>query len=342
MDAPERKKIRLRVIEGPANGTEPVGGEVFQLAQAEQNRHPQPGIMVVSPRDQVVKIASGTPAEALAAIPVQSEAEHVPKSGQTLEKRYYLQEEIGRGGVCLVFKAVDTLLGMTVAIKVLRPEAAKDPDFVQTLLDEARSAMQISHSQIVRLHTLQETAGFYFLVMEYLEGQTLRECLADYGKLPVHTVAQVVEACHAPLRHAHKRGLLHNDLKPDNLLLTHSGTIKLIDFGLSCLANTPTGNHALLGTPAYMSPERLRREVLDSRSDIYSLGLTSYELLSGQLPFPEGLAAEKYLALADFSLDELTSPLREVIEKAVAHDRQQRWETLDEFVDAFLAAVQPV
>jgi serine/threonine-protein kinase len=228
---------------------------------------------------------------------------------------------------------------MTVAVKALKAEAAGDPDFVQTLLDEARTAMQLSHSQIARMHTLQQTEGFYYLVMEYIEGHTLREWLGTYDCLPLETVGQIVSACHPPLNHAHKRGILHNDIKPDNLLLCSSGIVKFLDFGLSCLANQPPESQALLGTPAYMSPERLGREVLDLRSDIYSLGLTAHELLTGRLPFPEGLTPDDYLEMESVEMPLLEGELRFVLEKACARDRRRRWETLDDFIAAFEAQV---
>lgn len=288
--------------------------------------------------DKVIKISSGGDAEQIAELSAVTPHVYIPVAGDMINDRYRLRELVGEGGVCRVFKAFDQLLKMTVAIKVLRPDCVEDPDFVQTLLDEARMAMQLSHSQIVRLHTLQGSSSFYYLVMEYVEGRTLRECLGDYESLPLSTVTQLLRACHPPLRHAHKRGILHNDIKPDNLLLTHSGAIKFLDFGLACLANQPTREHALLGTPAYMSPERLRQEVLDLRSDIYSLGLTLYELLTGHLPFPADMDISRYLHLEKIDMPGIEEAIRPVLEKAVAVNRSDRWETLDDFIDAFMKA----
>lgn len=328
--------MNLKLISDLSKNGETSGRNVINLAKAEERLHGGHHQALTSSRDQIVKIIEGGTSERLAQIPVRSAARHSPQAGDVLDARYRLDEEIGHGGVCIVYRAYDLLLKMTVAVKTLKPEASGDPDFVQTLLDEARTAMKLSHSQIVRLHTLQETAGFYYLVMEHLEGQTLRECLADYEALPRETVTQIIEACHPPLRHAHKKGILHNDIKPDNILLDNSGSVKLLDFGLSCLANLPVRNRPLLGTPAYMSPERLRGEVLDPRSDIYSFGLTAYELLTGRLPFPENLEADDFLQMGSIVLADAPLGLRDVLEKAVAHRKEDRWETVDDFITAFL------
>ena len=300
------------------------------------NARSGPGKPTSPSHDKVIKISAGGEAEQIAELSAATPHVYMPIAGDMINDRYRLRELVGEGGVCRVFKAFDQLLKMTVAIKVLRPDCVDDPDFVQTLLDEARMAMQLSHSQIVRLHTLQGGSSFYYLVMEYVEGRTLRECLSTYESLPLSTVTQLLRACHPPLRHAHKRGILHNDIKPDNLLLTHSGTIKFLDFGLACLANQSSREHALLGTPAYMSPERLRQEVLDLRSDIYSLGLTLYELLTGRLPFPADLPASQYLDLETIEMPGIDADIRAVLEKAVAINRADRWETVDDFIAAFM------
>lgn len=338
MEIKPRKKIKMRVIDRPSTEINILGEGRFELARSEEDLHDGHHLATTSPRDQVIKIAGGEAAEPQAAAAARAEADHSPRIGDLVDHRYRLDEKTGEGGVCIVYKAFDELLKMTVAVKALKPEAASDPDFVQTLLEEARTAMQLSHSQIVRLHTLEETAGYYYLVMEHLEGQTLRECLADYDALPAATVAEIVQACYPPLRHAHKRGILHNDIKPDNILLTQNGTVKLLDFGLSCLANQPTRDHALLGTPTYMSPERLRREVLDLRSDIYSFSLTIYELLTGRLPFPEGLKPEAFLEFESVEMPDVPASLRPVLEKGAARERSDRWETLDDFIRAFVEA----
>ncbi|MDT8389804.1 MAG: serine/threonine-protein kinase [Lentisphaeria bacterium] len=309
---------------------------VTPLAGRSSEPDPSPFKPTPPSRDKVIKISSGGTAEEIAELSAHSPHIYTPAVGDMINDRYRLRKLVGEGGVCRVFKAFDQLLKMTVAIKVLRPDCVEDPDFIQTLLDEARMAMQLSHSQIVRLHTLQGSSSFYYLVMEYVEGRTLRECLGDYDALPVSTVAQLLQAAHPPLRHAHKRGILHNDIKPDNLLLTHSGTIKFLDFGLACLANQSSRESALLGTPAYMSPERLRQDVLDLRSDIYSLGLTVYELLTGHLPFPANLHARDYLKMTAIEMPGIDEKLRPVLEKAVAIPRADRWETLDDFIDAFI------
>ena len=253
-------------------------------------------------------------------------------------KRYKLVEVLGEGGMGTVYKADDLLLGMPVAIKVLGSRFTRDLRAVSTLKEEARIAMQLSHRHIVRIHNLQKASGHYFLVMEFVKGRTFRDILQRYGRLPVDTVLQIVRVCADALAYAHRHRVLHRDLKPTNLMLSEDGVLKIIDFGISCLLGAQRDAEEIIGTPTYMSPEHIRGETVDHRTDIYSLGIIAFQLLTGCNPYPPDATYREILALGPPSMDELPDGIRQVIEKATAPARNDRWPS----VDAFAAALSNV
>ena len=253
--------------------------------------------------------------------------------------RYKIEEVIGAGGTGTVYKAHDTLLGMPVAIKVLSPKLAKDKGAIATLKEEARIAMQLSHRHIVRLHNLQTAGATYFLVMEYVEGQSLRQVITAYTKLPLDSVAQIVEVCADALSYAHRHGIVHKDLKPDNMLLTEDGVLKIIDFGIAALVDAQRAGGDIMGTPAYMSPEQLAGAALDARTDVFSMGVIVYELLTGCLPFRRDVVIKgvhEASGLAHFT--DLPAGIMESVAKAMAPNRDERWSSVDDFAQAFLKA----
>jgi len=256
--------------------------------------------------------------------------------------RYKIEEVIGAGGTGTVYKAYDTLLGMPVAIKVLSPKLAKDKEAITTLKEEARIAMQLSHRHIVRLHNLQTAGTSYFLVMEYVEGQTLRQVIQAYTKLPLDSVVQIVEVCADALSYAHRHGIVHKDLKPENLLLTEDGVLKIIDFGIAGLVNAQRAGGAIVGTPAYMSPEQIEGAALDARTDVFSMGVIVYEMLTGCLPFRRNVTLEGIQeASGPASPADLPGAIMEAVAKAMALSVDERWPSVDDFSHAFLkAAVQ--
>jgi CheY-like chemotaxis protein len=248
--------------------------------------------------------------------------------------RYRLQEVVGEGGMGTVYK--DTLLNMPVAVKVLGSRLTRDQRAVATLKEEARIAMQLSHRHIVRLHNLQKAAHNYFLVMEYVDGRNIRDVLDLYGKLPLDTVRQIVQVCADALCYAHRHGVLHRDLKPANLLLSRDGILKIIDFGVACLIHTQEETRHVLGTPVYMSPEQLRGEKLDPRTDVYSLGIITYQLLTGRPPFPENTRDADLLCVGPVDLPGLAPDVKRVVWKAIAADRDNRWESVDAYARALM------
>ena len=261
-------------------------------------------------------------------------------NGQMLAKRYRLIEVLGEGGMGTVYKADDLLLGMPVAVKILSPKISRDESAITTLKEEARIAMQLSHRHIVRIHNLQKAAGDYFLVMEYVEGRTFREILKRYNCLPLDTVLQVVRVCADALSYAHRHGILHRDLKPANLMLAGDGVLKIIDFGVACLVGKETEKEDVFGTLIYMSPEQVCGEAVDCRTDVYSLGVIVYELLTGHHPFPQTTTDPNVIAAGPPPLEDLPANIRDVVEKAVSVRRTARWPTVEQFSRALMEAAR--
>lgn len=254
--------------------------------------------------------------------------------------RYDIQTVLGEGQAGTVYKAHDTLLNMPVAIKALSPSLSRTEFWEQSLKDEARIAMQLSHRHIVRLHNLQRSGDRMFLVMEYVEGHSFREVIMQYGAFPIEVLPQIAQVFGDAISYAHRHGVIHGDLKPENILLTADGVLKIIDFGIASLTNAKHSTGLIAGTPAYMSPEQKRGEVLDTRTDIYSLGIIIYELLTSRNPFPEDMPTDEVLTSMPGPLGGLPHPITVVLEKAIAADREDRWATVSEFTDALVAVVK--
>jgi serine/threonine protein kinase len=226
---------------------------------------------------------------------VRSEAEVFDggqlEAGVTLAERYEIIELIGHGGMGAVYRARDLELEEDVAVKLLRPEFVSDPESLERFKTEIRLARRISHPNVVRTHDFGETDEVRFLTMELVEGMTLRELIDSRGTLGVAAVLAIAAQLADSLAVAHAQGVVHRDIKPQNLLLDDGGVLKVMDFGVACLAersSTLTQAGAIVGTPAYMSPEQLIGEHVDERSDLYSVGVVLYECLSGRPPLDGG------------------------------------------------------
>ncbi len=202
---------------------------------------------------------------------------------------YRLREQLGGGGMGIIYKAEDTRLGRTVALKFLPPELTRDPTAKARFAQEARSASALDHPNICTIYDVGETEdAALFLSMPCYEGETLRDRL-ERGPLPLEQAADIARQIALGLAKAHRQGIVHRDIKPANLMITSDGVVKILDFGIAKLAGavgiTRTG--VALGTPAYMSPEQIKGEEVDERADLWSLGVVLYEMLAGRRPFPD-------------------------------------------------------
>src|SRR5712671_5585926 len=207
--------------------------------------------------------------------------------GTVLAGRYELLKLIGQGGMGAVYKARDKELDRVVALKLIRPELAKNPEVLRRFKQELILARQVTHKNVIRIFDLGQSDGIKFITMDFVEGQDLRSLLLEKSKLAPEQAARIMlQICRA-LEAAHAEGVIHRDLKPQNIMLDASGRILVMDFGIARSAYLPgmTQTGALIGTPEYMSPEQGRGEALTERSDLFSMGIIFYELLTGKSPY---------------------------------------------------------
>lgn len=254
--------------------------------------------------------------------------------------RYEIQEKVGSGGMADVYRGFDTQEGRTVAIKVLKPEYSNDPQYLRRLRLEAQAMVQLKNEHIVSLYDMGSEGDTHYLVLEYISGRTLRELMDDKGKLPARQAVSIACDVLDGLSHAHRMGLIHRDVKPQNIMITDSGCIKLADFGIAkftgAATKTYSGNEAL-GSVYYISPEQAKGETVDAQADIYSTGVMLYEMLSGSVPFTGDNAVQialkhineqmKPLKEAD---DSVSVALSDVVARATAKDRKLRYASADD------------
>ncbi len=251
--------------------------------------------------------------------------------------RYRVLGCVGAGGMGVVYRARHRLMDRTVALKVIHRRLSDRPAFVEHFRDEVRGVARLSHPNVVAAHDADGAGDLHFLVMEYVEGETLDRRVARDGPLPVGLACDCVRQAALGLQHAHEHGLIHRDVKPGNLILTPSGVVKVLDFGLAQLAaespaDTPPGSAPLVGTPDYLAPEQARNPAAaDARADVYGLGCTLYSLLTGRPPFPGGTVLQKLLAhqdrppppVADLRPD-VPAALAVLVERMLAKDPSDR------------------
>src|ERR1700716_4141639 len=206
---------------------------------------------------------------------------------EVFSNRYEIQRGIARGGMAEVYLARDQLLDRPVAVKVLFPEYARDESFVERFRREAQSAANLTHPNIVAIYDWGQERGTYFIVMEYVRGRSLRDVVQINGPFSARHTAEIGAEIAGALEFAHRNGVVHRDVKPGNVLLTADGDIKVTDFGIARAgtseALTQTG--AVMGTAVYFAPEQPRGLPVDGRSDVYSLGVVLYEMVTGAPPF---------------------------------------------------------
>ncbi|MGN1019119.1 MAG: Stk1 family PASTA domain-containing Ser/Thr kinase [Aristaeellaceae bacterium] len=208
-------------------------------------------------------------------------------SEKILADRYRLVEQIGVGGMAIVYRAVDQRTGHSVAVKVLKPEFNKDAEFVSRFQREAEAASRMTHHNIVNLLDVGMDGDNRYLVMEYVQGKTLKEVIREKGRINPTVAAQITIRILSALQHAHQNGIIHRDIKPQNILVHEDGHIKVADFGIARMANssTLTRSDTVMGSVHYFSPEQASGQAADVTSDIYSVGVVLYEMLTGRVPF---------------------------------------------------------
>ncbi|MGN0778242.1 MAG: Stk1 family PASTA domain-containing Ser/Thr kinase [Aristaeellaceae bacterium] len=208
-------------------------------------------------------------------------------SEKILADRYRLVEQIGVGGMAIVYRAIDQRTGHNVAVKVLKPEFNKDVEFVSRFQREAEAASRMTHHNIVNLLDVGMDGENRYLVIEYVQGKTLKDLIREKGRIPPVTAAQITIRILSALQHAHQNGIIHRDIKPQNILVHEDGHIKVADFGIARMANSSTLSRSdtVMGSVHYFSPEQASGQAADVTSDIYSVGVVLYEMLTGRVPF---------------------------------------------------------
>ena len=206
-------------------------------------------------------------------------------TGKTLSARYLIQDVVARGGMSTVYLAKDLRLDRVVAIKVIHPHLASDPVFRDKFFREARMIAKVNHANLVNIYDQGDDSGNAYIVLEYVQGITLRDALRDSGALTTEQIVQVSKAVLSALSQAHSNGIVHRDLKPENVLLSDDGRIKVTDFGLARELSADTDTGSLVGTVAYLAPEVIKRGKTQTQSDIYSYGIMLFEMLTGKQPF---------------------------------------------------------
>lgn len=266
--------------------------------------------------------------------------------GRLLHNRYQLLEKIGDGGMSYVYKARCTLLDRIVAIKILKEEYANDKSFVSRFRSEAQAAARLSHPHIVNIYDVGEDNGLNFIVMEYVEGTNLKDLILTQGPLPPDEIIRISMMICDALSLAHDKGIIHRDIKSQNILLTNNGNAKVADFGIARLATNMTITYSgnMVGSVHYVSPEQARGEVVDKTADIYSLGCVMYEMACGRVPFE----AESPVTVALKHLHEQPRPpslineaiprsLEKVILTALEKNPRDRYQSAQEMKEALYA-----
>jgi serine/threonine protein kinase/tetratricopeptide (TPR) repeat protein len=268
-------------------------------------------------------------------------------TGSTFAGRYHIVEELGKGGMGRVYRAIDRKLNEEVALKLIRPEIARDERTIERFQNELKTARKISHRHVGRVYELMEEKGVHFITMEYVAGQDLRGLIRQTGQLTARKAVSIAAQVLEGLAEAHRLGVVHRDLKPSNIIVDREGSARIIDFGIarSPQAKGRTGEGAIIGTPEYMAPEQVEGKPADRRADLYALGVILFEMVTGRPPFegetPLGVAVKHKTEPAPDPhalAPQIPAELGRVILRALEKDREKRYQTSEEFLAA-LAAV---
>lgn len=265
--------------------------------------------------------------------------------GLVFDGRYRIQQVIGVGGMAVVFKADDMLMRRTVAVKILKDEISTDEQSVRRFINESKAVSMLSHQNIVSIYDVSVRANVKYIVMEFVEGITLKSYMEHRGVLNLREIISYTTQILRALDHAHSKGIVHRDIKPQNIMLLKNGIIKVMDFGIAKLPNTETlsGTNQAVGTVFYISPEQASGKEIDSRSDIYSLGNMMYEMATGKLPF----TADTPVSVALKQINDKPVPPRElnehipagleqIILRAMEKDPDDRYQCASEMLEQLL------
>jgi len=251
---------------------------------------------------------------------------------------YQITGKLGAGGMGVVYKAQDTSLGRTVALKFLPPYATDNEEDRIRFFNEAQAAASLDHPNLCTIHEISETEGHYFIAMAFIDGQSLRE-MVSAGPLPIETAVDIALQVASGLGAAHAHGIIHRDIKPANIIVGKNGVVKIVDFGLakSSISKKLTRTGSAIGTAAYMSPEQARGEPVDPRTDIWSLGAVLYEMLTGNAPY---MGAHESMVIYSIMNEDFTPPervrpeiptkLRQIVAHALSKDAAKRYAHIDE------------
>src|SRR6187200_461116 len=270
--------------------------------------------------------------------------------GELIADRYELEELVGTGGMSSVYRANDRLLERDVALKVLHDQFTADGDYVERFRREARSVAQLSHPNIVTVIDRGEQDGRQFIVFEYIDGENLKALVEREGPLPEQDAVRLALQIARALGFAHDNGLVHRDVKPQNVLLNGDGQAKVTDFGIARSLDVKGGltqTGTVMGTSDYIAPEQARGQRVDAQSDVYSLGAVLYELLTGEVPFP----GDNFVAVAMRHINELPPSVRErrpelsprldlAIRRAMAKEPRDRFASMDDFCRELQACLE--
>ncbi|RSL31274.1 Stk1 family PASTA domain-containing Ser/Thr kinase [Salibacterium salarium] len=257
--------------------------------------------------------------------------------GKRISERYDIREMIGGGGMAHVYRGEDAILERPVAVKVLQPQYNKDEEFIRRFHREAQAATSLAHPNIVNIYDVGEEEHLYYIVMEHVDGFTLKEKIQQQGPLPLEQAVELMGQVLGAISHAHTNHIVHRDMKPHNILLNHDGDAKVTDFGIAraSTAATITHTNSVMGSVHYMSPEQAKGGVITTKSDIYSLGVVLYEMVTGSLPYTGDSAVsialkhlQEPLPVPSEKRPGLPQSMENIIVKATAKNADDRYESV--------------
>lgn len=262
--------------------------------------------------------------------------------GKQLSGRYEILVKIGEGGMANVYSARDNLLNRTVTVKILKDYLVSDHDFVRRFRREAQAAAALSHPYIINIYDVGEEDNIHYIVMEYVQGKTLKDLIREKGRLPADEAMEIFRQITEAICQAHSNKVIHRDIKPQNILISRSGQVKVTDFGIAIAVNaaTVTYNEQVMGSVHYFSPEQAKGNFTGEQSDIYSMGIVLYEMLTGQVPYmgdsPISVALKhlnEQISSPRTLFDDIPEPLERMVLKSVQKNPSQRYNDTNELLE---------